>query len=256
MTDNATRTWNCNRVGGVWTWIYRPHLGSTSSASLSTLIDANWLCMACLSSDALIAQIYDWPKLNKANYGAPKSMPNKMCWLGVCPVCPACPSQPHPAWLLAVIAFAMTAGQQIFYFIFGGLQNKLDYAFADTMQCGGRQTIPVRVLFNFGGFRCKTLLANPPHPMYGGYSFVVRPYSNNWATRLVRQIYVASITISTQKQQSLVLSNGMLSVLNCHLFDFCFRLSPLAPLCPTFYCCRPYICIPLPSYCSNFLFLL
>jgi len=44
---------------------------------------------------ALIAQIYDWPKLNKANYTRPKVCRTKSAG-GRCP-CAACPLQASPA---------------------------------------------------------------------------------------------------------------------------------------------------------------
>lgn len=87
-------------------------------------------------------------------------------------------------------------------------------------------------------------------------SFVVLQYSNNSATRLVRQIYVASITISTknQRQQQQPTTKAMKWHVECIKLPFIwFLFSPLPRHCPTFYCCRLYICVLLPSFGSDLL---
>jgi len=63
-----------------------------------------------------------------------------------------------------VIALAIAAGHQIFYFILGGLQNKLDYAFAHSAD--GKQ---FQFEFYLIWFGVKPFLANPPHPMCVGF---------------------------------------------------------------------------------------
>lgn len=87
-------------------------------------------------------------------------------------------------------------------------------------------------------------------------SFVVLQYSNNSATRLVQQIYVASITISTknQQQQQQPTTKAMKWHVECIKLPFIwFLFSPLPRHCPTFYCCRLYICVLLPSFGSDLL---